>query len=82
MRVRHLQNFKFIIHRVCEPVSIPLLTHTMYKLTNGVVKRKHDRILSVDDRPTELCLDTIILSNHRIVECLFDEYGSELTVRH
>jgi hypothetical protein len=82
MYICHLQNFQFIIHRVCEPVAIPLLPYTVHKLTNGIAKRKHDRLLSMDDRPTELCLDAIILSNHRIVECLFDEDGSELTVCH
>jgi len=36
----------------------------------------------VDDGPTELCLDAIILGNERVIERLFDEDGSELTVRH
>jgi hypothetical protein len=52
----------------------------MHKLTNGVAKWKHSRLLSVDDRPTELCLDAIIFGNHRVIECLFDEDGSHLTV--
>jgi hypothetical protein len=52
------------------------------KLTHGVAKRKNNRLLSVDDRPTELCLDAIILGDERIVERLFDEDGSQLTVRH
>lgn len=80
--VRHLQNFKLVIHRVCEPVTIPLLPHTMYKLTDGVAKRKDNRLLSVDDRPTELCLNAIILGDERIVERLLDEDGSHFTMRH
>jgi len=67
---------------VCEPVAIPLLPHTVHKLTDGVAKRKNDRLLPVNDRPTELCLDAIILCDQRIVERLFDEDGSQLTVRH
>ena len=80
--VSHLQNFQLIIHRVCEPVAIPLLPHTVHKLTDGVAKRKDDRLLSVDDCPTELCLDAIVLGDHRVIERLFDEDGSELSVRH
>jgi hypothetical protein len=82
MFVRHLQNFKLIIHSVCEPVAIPLLPHTVHKLTDGVTKRKHDRLLSVDDRAPELCLNAIILSDERVIKCLFDEDGSELNVCH
>jgi hypothetical protein len=74
--VRHLQNFKLIIHRVCEPVAIPLLPHTVHKLTHGVAKRKDIRFLSMNDRPAQLCLDTIILGDERVVERLFDEDGS------
>jgi len=77
-----LQNFKLIIHRVREPVTIPLLPHTVHKLTHGVAKRKHFSGLSVDDRPTELCLNAIILGDERVVERLFDEDGSQFTVRH
>ena len=80
--VRHLQNFQFIIHRVCEPVAIPLLPHTVQELTYGVAKRKHNRLLSVNDRPTKLCLNAFILSDERFVESLFDEDGSQLTMRH
>ena len=80
--VSHLQNFQFIIHRVCEPVSIPLLPHTVHKLADGVAERKDNRLLPVDDGPTELHLNAIILSDERVIECLFDEDGSELTVRH
>jgi hypothetical protein len=36
----------------------------------------------MDDRPTELCLDAIILGNHRVIERLLDEDCSELTVSH
>jgi hypothetical protein len=36
----------------------------------------------VNDRPTELCLNSIILGEERIVERLFDEDGSQFTVRH
>jgi len=80
--IRHLQNFKLIIHRVCEPVTIPMLPYTVHKLTQGVAKRKNNRLLSVDDRPTELCLNAVILGEERIVERLFDEDGSQLTVCH
>jgi hypothetical protein len=80
--IRHLQNFKLIIHRVCEPVAIPLLPHTVHKLTDGVTKRKNNRLLPVNDRPTDLCLNAIILGDERVVERLFDEDGSQLTVRH
>jgi hypothetical protein len=52
--VSHLQNFKLVVHRVCEPVAIPLLPHTVHKLTDGVAKRHDNRLLTVDDRPTEL----------------------------
>ena len=82
MFVSHLQNFKLIIHSVCEPVAIPLLPHTVHKLTHGIAKREDVRLLSVDDRPPELCLDAFIFSDEWIVECLFDENGSQLTVRH
>jgi hypothetical protein len=71
-----LQNFKLIIHRVCEPVAIPLLPHRVHKLTDGVAKRKNNRLLSVDNRPTELCLNAVILGDEWIVERLFDEDGS------
>ena len=54
MSIRHLQNFKLVIHRVCKPVTITLLPHTVHKLTQGVAKRKNNRLLSVDNRPTEL----------------------------
>ena len=80
--VRNLQNLKLIIHRVCEPVSIPLLPHTVHKLAYGVAKRKNFSSLSMDYGPTDLCLNAIILGNHRIVECLFDEDCSQLTMRH
>jgi hypothetical protein len=80
--VSHLQNFKLIIHRVCEPVAIPLLPHTVHKLTDGVAKRKHFSSLSMDDGPTELCLDAIILGDERVIERLFDEDCSQLTVCH
>ena len=82
MCVRHLQNFKLIIHCMCEPVSIPLLPHTVHKLTDGVSKRKNFSSLTMDDGPTELCLNAVILGDEWIIECLFDEDGSELTVRH
>ena len=82
VRVRHLQNLKLIIHRVCEPVAIALLPHRVHKLTDGVAKRKHFSGLSVDDGPTELCLNAIILGDERVIERLFDEDCSELTVRH
>jgi hypothetical protein len=36
----------------------------------------------MDDGPPELCLDAIILGDERVVERLFDEDCSELTVRH
>jgi hypothetical protein len=80
--VRHLQNLKLIIHRVCEPVPIPLLPHTVHKLTNGVAKRKNNRLLSVNNGSTQLCLDAIILGDERVIERLFDEDCSQLTVRH
>ena len=67
---------------MCEPVSISLLPHTVHKLTDGVAEWKYNRLLSVDDGPTELLLNLIILSDERVIECLFDEDGSELTVRH
>jgi hypothetical protein len=54
----------------------------MHKLTQSVAKRKNDRLLSVDNRSTELCLDAIILCNEWIVERLLDEDCSQLTVRH
>jgi hypothetical protein len=54
----------------------------VHKLTDGVSKRKDNSLLSVNDSPTELCLNTIILGDKRIIESLFDEDGSELTVRH
>jgi len=67
---------------VCEPVAIPLLPHRVHKLTDGVAKRKHFSGLSVDDGPTELCLNTIILGDERVIERLFDEDCSQFTVRH
>ena len=67
---------------MCEPVTIPLLPHTVHKLTQGIAKRKNNRLLSVDNRPTELCLDAIVLGDERVIERLFDEDGSQLTVRH
>jgi hypothetical protein len=82
MFVSHLQNFKLIIHRMCEPVATPLLPHTVHKLTHGITKREDIRLLSVDDRPTKLCLDAFIFSDERVVESLFDENGSQLAVRH
>jgi hypothetical protein len=54
----------------------------MYKLIYGVAKRKNNRLLSMDDRPTEFCLDAIVLGDEWIVERLFDEDGSHLTVCH
>jgi hypothetical protein len=36
----------------------------------------------MDDRPTEFCLYAIILGNHRVVESLFDEDGSQFAVCH
>jgi hypothetical protein len=54
----------------------------VHKLTDGVAKWKDNRLLTVDDRPTELCLNAIILSDKRIVERLFDEDGSQFAVRH
>ena len=36
----------------------------------------------MDNRPTELCLDAIVLGEERVIERLFDEDGSQLTVRH
>jgi hypothetical protein len=36
----------------------------------------------MDDGPTELSLNLIILSDERVIECLFDEDGSELAMRH
>ena len=80
--VSRLQNFQFIIHRVCEPVSISLLPHTVHKLTYGIAERKDNRLLAVDDGPTEFILNLIILRDERFFESLFDEDGSELTVRH
>jgi hypothetical protein len=80
--VGHLQNFKLIIHRVCEPVAISLLPHAVHKLTYGVAKRKNFGSLSVDDGPTELCLDPIILGDERVIERLFDEDCSQFTVCH
>jgi len=82
VRVRYLQNLQFIIHSVCEPVSIPLLPHTVHKLTDGVAKRKYHRLLTMNDRPTELCLYAIILGDEWVVECLFDEDGSQFAMRH
>lgn len=80
--VGRLKNLQFIIHRVCEPVAIPLLPHRVHEFTEGVAKRKHLGRLSVDERPTELVLNALILGNHRIVERLLDEDGSELAVSH
>jgi hypothetical protein len=54
----------------------------VHKLADGVAERKDNRLLPVDDGPTELHLNAIILSDERVIECLFDEDGSELTVRH
>jgi len=54
----------------------------VHKLTDGVAKRKHFSSLSVDDGPTELCLNTIILGDERVIERLFDEDCSQFTVRH
>jgi hypothetical protein len=54
----------------------------VHKLTQGVTKRKNNRLLSVDDRPTELCLNAIVLCDERVIERLLDEDGSQLTVRH
>ena len=67
---------------MCEPVSIPLLPHSVHKFTDGVAKRQNFSSLSMDDGPTELCLNAVILGDEWIVECLFDEYGSQFTVRH
>jgi len=36
----------------------------------------------MDDGPTQLCLNPVILSDEWVVQSLFDEDGSELTVRH
>jgi hypothetical protein len=36
----------------------------------------------VDNRPTELCLNAIILGDEWIVERLLDEDGSQLTMCH
>jgi len=80
--VCYLQNLKLVVHRVCEPVAIPLLPHTVHKLAYGVAKRQNFSGLTVNDGPTELCLDAVILSDERVVERLFDEDCSELTVRH
>ena len=80
--VCYIQNLKLIVHRVCEPVAIPLLPHTVHKLTDGVSKRKHFSSLTMNDGPPELCLYAIILSDERIVERLFDEDCSKLAVRH
>ena len=82
MCVRHLKNLKLVIHRVCEPVAIPLLPHTVHKFTYSVAKRKNFSGLSVNDGPTELCLNAFVLGNHGVIERLFDEDGSELSVRH
>ena len=82
MGVCYVQNLKLVVHRVREPVAIPLLPHTVHKLANGVAKRKHFSGLPMDDGPPELCLDAIILGDERVVERLFDEDCSELTVRH
>jgi hypothetical protein len=65
--VGHLKNLKLVVHRVCEPVAIPLLPHTVHKLTDCVAKRQHFSGLTVDYGPTELCLDAIILGNERVV---------------
>jgi hypothetical protein len=54
----------------------------VHKLTYGVAKWKYNRLLTVDDGPTELSLNLIILSDERVIECLFDEDGSELAMRH
>ena len=67
---------------MCEPVSIPLLPHRVHKLTDGVTKRQNFSSLTVDNGPTQLCLNAVILGDEWIIERLFDEYGSQLTVRH
>jgi hypothetical protein len=54
----------------------------VHKLTDGVAKWKHDRLLPVDDRAPELCLDAFVLNDERIIKCLFDEDGSQLSVRY
>jgi hypothetical protein len=54
----------------------------VHKLAQGVAKRQNFSSLTMDDGPTELCLDAIILGDERVVERFFDEDGSELTVRH
>jgi len=80
--VCYVQNLKLIVHRVCEPVAISLLPHTVHKLAYGVAKRKHFSGLAMDDCPAELCLDAIILDDERVIKRLFDEDCSELAVRH
>lgn len=54
----------------------------MHEFTESVTKRKHLRLLTVDDRSTEFRLNAFIFSNQRIVESLFDEDSSQFTVRH
>jgi hypothetical protein len=54
----------------------------VHKLTYGVAKWKYNRLLTVDDGPTELLLNVVILGDERFFECLFDEDGSQFTMRH
>jgi hypothetical protein len=54
----------------------------VHKLAYGVAKWKYNRLLSVDDGPTELLLNLIILGDEWFFERLFDENGSHFTVRH
>jgi hypothetical protein len=54
----------------------------VHKLAYGVTKWKYNRLLTVDDGPTELLLNLIILGDEWFFERLFDEDGSQFTVRH
>jgi hypothetical protein len=54
----------------------------VHKLADGIAERKDNRLLAVDDGPTELLLNVTILGDDRFFECLFDEDGSHFTVRH
>jgi hypothetical protein len=54
----------------------------VHELTDRIAKRKYNRLLTVDYRPAELLLNLIILGDEWFFECLFDEDGSELTMRH
>jgi hypothetical protein len=54
----------------------------VHKLANGVAKRENFGGLPVDDGPTQLCLNAIILGDERVIQRLFDEDCSELSVRH